>query len=63
MLLTRKIVEFFTMFSDQRERVETNRAAARIGWRPCRPVFYRLSWLVFLGALVLAFTPMSAEAG
>jgi hypothetical protein len=26
------------MFSDQRERIETNRAAARIGWRPCRPV-------------------------
>jgi UDP-glucose 4-epimerase len=26
------------MFSDQRERFETNRAAARTGWRPCRPV-------------------------
>jgi hypothetical protein len=30
--------EFFAMSSDQRERVEINRAAARIGWRPSRPV-------------------------
>jgi hypothetical protein len=35
-LLIRKIVKFFTMFSDQRERVEINRAEARIGWRPSR---------------------------
>jgi hypothetical protein len=37
-LLTRKIVKLFTMFSGQRERIETNRAAARTGWRPSRPL-------------------------
>jgi hypothetical protein len=43
-LLFPKIVKSFTMFSDhtmfsgQRERVETNRAIARTGWRPCRLV-------------------------
>jgi hypothetical protein len=26
-------------FSDQRERIGPGRAAARIGWRPCRPVY------------------------
>ena len=36
-ILIRKIVKFFTMASDQRERLETNRAVARIGGRPCRP--------------------------
>jgi hypothetical protein len=30
-LRIRKIVKFFTMFSDQRERVKNNRAVARIG--------------------------------
>ena len=37
-LLTPKIVKFLTKSSDQRERIEDNRAVARIGWRPCRPV-------------------------
>ena len=38
-LLTPKIVKFFlTKSSDQRERIEVNRAVARIGWRPCRPL-------------------------
>jgi diaminopimelate epimerase len=37
-LPTPKIVKFLTNSSDQRERVEANRAVARIGWRPCRPV-------------------------
>ncbi len=37
-LLIPKIVKFLTKFSDQRERIEDNRAVARIGWRPCRPV-------------------------
>ena len=32
-------MKFLTKFSDQRERIEDNRAVARIGWRPCRPVF------------------------
>jgi hypothetical protein len=36
--LIRKTLNFFTMFRDPRERIEANRAAARIGWRPCRPV-------------------------
>jgi hypothetical protein len=31
LLLIRKIVKFFTVFGDQRERDKTNRAAARIG--------------------------------
>ena len=35
-LLNRKIVKLLTKFSDQRERIEDNKAAARIGWRPCR---------------------------
>ena len=30
--------EVLAKFSDQRERIEDNRAVARIGWRPCRPV-------------------------
>jgi hypothetical protein len=37
-LLTRKIVDLFMKFSDQREPIGAGRAAARIGWRPCRPV-------------------------
>ena len=37
-LLTHKIVSFFAKSSDQRERIGANRAAARIGWQPCRPV-------------------------
>ena len=37
-LLTPKIVKFLTKSSDQRERIEVNRAVARIGWRPCRPL-------------------------
>jgi len=28
--------------SDQRERIEANRAVARIGWRPCRPVSHQV---------------------
>jgi hypothetical protein len=36
-LPNRKIAKFFTTSGDQRERVETNRATARIGWRSCRP--------------------------
>jgi hypothetical protein len=40
-LLTPKIVNFFTKFSDQRERVVLFRAVARIGWRPCRPAFFQ----------------------
>jgi peptide methionine sulfoxide reductase msrA/msrB len=39
-LLTPKIVKSSTESSDQRERVEANRAAARIGRRPSRPVDY-----------------------
>jgi deoxyribonuclease V len=37
-LLTQQIAKSFTMHSDQRKRGENNRAVARIGWRPCRPV-------------------------
>ena len=37
-LLAQKIVNFFKKVSDQRERTKANRAEARIGWRPCRPV-------------------------
>ena len=40
-LLTSKIVKFFTKISDQRERGIPVRAVARIGWRPCRLVFRR----------------------
>jgi hypothetical protein len=36
-LLLRMIVKFLTMFGDQRERVETSRAAACIGRPACRP--------------------------
>jgi len=36
--LTSIIVNFFTVISDQRERANTVRAAARTGWRPCRRV-------------------------
>ena len=45
-LLIPKIVKFLTKFSDQRERIEDNRAVARIGWRPCRPVFISLVGIV-----------------
>ena len=37
-LLTRKIVNFLTKASNQRERVKTHRAEARIGRRSYRPV-------------------------
>ena len=37
-LLTSNIVKFLTKFSDQRERPNCVRAAARIGWRLYRPV-------------------------
>ncbi len=37
-LLTPKIVKLFNVSRDQRERIEANRAIARIGWRPCRLV-------------------------
>ena len=35
-LLIRKVVNFFTKASDQRERIAVYRAKARIGWRLCR---------------------------
>ena len=37
MLPAPKVVNFSKKVSDQRERTRANRAAARIGWRPCRP--------------------------
>ena len=36
-----KDLNLFTKISDQRERTNVNRAEARIGWRPCRPVLLR----------------------
>ena len=40
-LLTSNIVNFFTKFSDQRERTMRYRAVAQIGWRLCRPGLIR----------------------
>jgi outer membrane protein assembly factor BamB len=50
-------MKFFTMFSDQRERVETNRAVARIGWRPSRP-----TRLLFAVAAMSLLSGWSAES-
>ena len=49
---TVEIVNLFAKASDQRKRTKVNRAAARIGRRPCRPVMrYGLPLLGMLGAL------------
>ncbi len=45
-----KIVNFFAKTSDQRERAEVNRAAARTGRRPRRPATFLSSAVVCLGA-------------
>jgi hypothetical protein len=47
-LLTGRILSAREDPSDQRERPNVNRAVARIGWRPCRPV------VIFLGLSLLA---------
>ena len=66
-LLTPKIVKFLTKSSDQRERIEDNRAVARIGWRPCRPVRnppLRYNWRIEyvpdkFGRFTVLFVPFS----
>ena len=47
--LTSIIVKFLTRISDQRERANTVRAVARIGWRPCRPVYLAALLVVVCG--------------
>ena len=46
---TSKIVKFFTKIRDQREQATTNRAVARIGWRPCRPFRLEVNFIVQKG--------------
>ena len=52
-------MKIFTKASDQRERTKANRAKARIGWRPCRPVQRRfntiLGWVLGAGLATVSF--------
>ena len=62
----RKIMNFIKEFSDQWERIGANRAAAHIGWRPCRPVAslcaLLLCWLDSGAASEIALPEGSATA-